>query len=249
MKIFGLPFFFLSLSETCFGAGLNAYAAVGHSLGLDHGQTSIVASLFVTLLVVLFGLSFRANLAKDDGIAPSGKFSLRFLFEGLLEFIYGIGKENCGHHYRNHLPLLCGIFIFVLVSNLSGLVPGFPPATETIELNLAMGLMVFFSYNYAGLKEHGIGYLKHFLGPVLFIAPLMFLIEIASHASRPLSLAIRLMANIFGDHLLLGVFTDLTYFVVPTLLMFLGLLVAVIQAFLFTLLTSIYISLAIAHDH
>ena len=112
-----------------------------------------------------------------------------------------------------------------------------------------MGLIVFVCYNWAGIREHGFAYIKQFLGPVAFIAPLLLPIEMISHASRPLSLALRLYANIFGDHLVVGIFSQLTYLVVPSLLMFFGLLVAVIQSFIFVLLTCIYISMAKSHDH
>jgi F-type H+-transporting ATPase subunit a len=109
--------------------------------------------------------------------------------------------------------------------------------------------VVFVTYNYAGIKEHGTHYIKQFLGPVVFLMPLMFLIETVAHLARPVSLSLRLLGNIFGDHLVLSVFTGLTYVILPSFLLFFGLLVASIQSFVFTLLSSIYISLAISHDH
>jgi F-type H+-transporting ATPase subunit a len=144
---------------------------------------------------------------------------------------------------------LAAIFLFVLTCNLTGLIPGFPPPTVSMDTNLGMGFIVFLVYNYAGFKEHGMAYLKHFAGPVIYIAPLFFCIELVSHASRPLSLSLRLVGNIYGDHTLLGIFTGLSYIVFPALLMFFGLLVAVVQSFVFTLLSGIYISMAISHDH
>jgi F-type H+-transporting ATPase subunit a len=195
-------------------------------------------------------LKFSASVAASgQDVEPNGRFSLRFLVESLMEFVLGIAKDNCGHEYRKFFPFLATLFIFILACNLSGLIPGFPPPTESMDTNVAMGLIVFLVYNWAGLKEHGSGYIKHFLGPVVFIAPLYFCIEIVSHLSRPLSLGLRLMGNIFGDHTLLGVFTSLSYIVLPALLMFFGLLVAVVQSFVFMLLTGIYISMAISHDH
>jgi F-type H+-transporting ATPase subunit a len=101
----------------------------------------------------------------------------------------------------------------------------------------------------AGIKEHGAGYIHQFTGPILFAAPLMLIIETVSHLARPFSLSLRLMGNIFGDHILLQVLTGLTIFVVPGLIMFFGLLVACIQSFIFTLLSGVYISMAVSHDH
>ena len=144
---------------------------------------------------------------------------------------------------------MCGLFLFILVSNLTGLVPGFVPSTESINTNLAMGLMVYVIYNLAGIKEHGWAYVKQFLGPVWWLAPLFFCIEFISHLARPMSLSLRLYGNIFGDHLVLSVFTGLTWLVLPAFLLFFGLLVAVLQSFVFTLLTGIYLSLALSHDH
>ncbi len=180
---------------------------------------------------------------------PSGKFSLMTIIEQMLDVVYGVAKDTCGHDYRKFLPLLSGLFFFIIISNLSGLFPGLVPPTESISTNLALGLSVFLVYNAAGIKEHGWSYAKQFWGPVGFIGPLLVIIELVSHLSRPMSLSIRLMMNIVGDHLILTIFTGLTYLVIPAILMFFGLLVACIQSFVFTMLSGIYISMAISHDH
>src|SRR5690606_25338735 len=148
----------------------------------------------------------------------------RFVVDMLMDVVHGLGKDNCGKNYVNYLPLLAGLFVYILVCNLTGLIPGCRPATETMYGKVAMGVGVFLVYNYAGLREHGPSYFKQFLGPAIFIAPLFLGIEIFSHLSRPLSLGLRLTGNIFGDHMLLGVFTGLTVFVFPAVLMFFGLL-------------------------
>jgi F-type H+-transporting ATPase subunit a len=117
-------------------------------------------------------------------------------------------------------------------------------------MTFGLGLVSFAAYNAYGMKAQGVGgHLKHFLGPVIFIAPLMLIIEIFSHGFRPVSLGIRLFANMDADHKVLGLFTDLTHFVIPVLFYGLGTFVAIVQAFVFTMLTAIYISLAVAHDH
>jgi len=229
---------------------INYYNMILHELDLGHEWMPTVGSLTVTLVVIGVGFYFKSAIQKDAGdIVPNGKFSLRYLLEVILEFVYSIGKDNCGDNYRKYLPILSALFVFILFCNLSGLVPGFPPPTENMSHNVAMGLVAFLVYNYAGYKEHGFGYIKTFMGPVLAIAPLIFVIELISHASRPLSLGLRLTGNIFGDHILLGVMTGLAKLVVPSALMFFGLLVAVMQSFVFTLLTALYISMAVSHDH
>lgn len=245
----------VSLSDSAFASGgiphtINYYEKIVHALHVSPMWEPTVGGILVLVVLTSVGLYFKNSLAKSkDDVAPSGKFSLRFVVEGILEFLVGLSKDYCGDHFRNYLPFLSALFLFILTANLSGLVPGFPPPTESMDTNVAMGIVVFFVYNYAGLKEHGLAYVKHFLGPVAAIAPVFFCIELVSHGSRPLSLGLRLAGNIYGDHTLLGVFTGLTYVVLPAVLMFFGLLVAVVQSFVFTLLTGIYISMATSHDH
>ncbi len=241
-------------AEAAYASGIpqtiDYYEIVAHNLGLGKQWVPTIGGLLVLVIVTLMGLYYKSAVAKaKDEVAPSGKFSLRFVLEGILEFLHGLAKDNCGESFRKFLPFLSALFIFILTCNLSGLVPGFPPPTESMDTNVAMGLIVFLVYNYAGLKEHGFAYVKHFLGPVAAIAPIFFCIELVSHGSRPLSLGLRLAGNIYGDHTLLGVFTGLSYVFLPAVLMFFGLLVAVVQSFVFTLLTGIYISMAISHDH
>jgi len=229
---------------------INFYHMALHALHLDPMWEPTLGGLACLALLVLLGSAFRRSVLKDvDDVVPSGRFSLRFVFEEILEFVVGLAKDNTGAKYRNYLPFLAALFLYILVCNLSGLIPGFPPPTETMDNNVAIGLTVFLVYNVAGVKEHGAGYIKHFLGPVAFIAPLFFCIELVSHFSRPLSLGLRLAGNIYGDHTLLGVFTSISYLVFPAFLLFFGLLVAVVQSFVFTLLSGIYISMAISHDH
>jgi F-type H+-transporting ATPase subunit a len=236
------------------GAGvanfINYYEILLHSLHISHVWEPTLGGLLCLLVIVLCGLYYRASVNKSgDEVAPSEKFSLRFLIEEMLEFVVGIAKDNTQEQYRNFFPFLAALFVYIVVCNLSGLIPGFPPPTETMDNNVAVGICTFLVYNYAGIKEHGTAYIKHFLGPVVFIAPLFFCIELVSHFSRPLSLGLRLTGNIYGDHTLLGVFTSLSYLVFPALLMFFGLIVAIVQSVVFTLLSGIYISMAISHDH
>lgn len=222
---------------------------VVESLGLDEKFMPVASAIFGLTILTFVGTVFK-KFAEDSlgDVTPKSKFSLGVLVEVIMDFLYNLTKDQCGHHFRNFLPFLSTIFLFILTVNLTGMIPGFPPATENMSTNVAIGLFAFVVYNIAGLKVNGTHYLKHFLGPVAFIAPLYLGIEIFSHASRPLSLGLRLMGNIFGDHLLLGVFSGLVPLIAPIPLMFFGLLVSCIQSFIFTLLTGIYISMAISHD-
>lgn len=247
----------LTAASTAHAAGggipavIDYYHIVLHALHIDAKWLPTAGGLFALFLITMLGLRYKSAVAAaGTDVTPDGRVNNRFVVESLLDFVYGIARDNCGEHFRKFFAFLAAIFIFILTCNLTGLVPGFHPATMSMDTNVAIGLIVFVVYNYAGLKEHGFGgYFKHFLGPVAFIAPLFFAIELVSHGSRPLSLGLRLMGNIYGDHTLLGVFTGLSYIVFPALLLFFGLLVSVVQSFVFTLLSGIYISLAISHEH
>ena len=223
-------------------------------LGLEAVWLPTASAVLALLVCLLLGLAYRTRvmrlLNRDAQLAPSARFSLVSAVDAVLDFLHGLARDACGEKYfAPFFPLLASFFIFILICNLSGLVPGLPPATESMSTTVALGVIAFLIYNYAGLREHGMSYAKQFFGPLLFIAPLFFVIEIFSHFSRPVSLSLRLMVNIFADHLLLNVFTGLTYLLMPAALLFFGLLVACLQSFVFTLLTSIYISMAVSHDH
>ena len=141
------------------------------------------------------------------------------------------------------------LFIFVLISNVLGLIPGFLPPTSHLTVNFGCALVVFVYYNYCGFKENGVGYLKHFMGPVIWLAPLMIVVEIIGHSVRPFSLSLRLFGNINGDHMLVGTISELIPILASVPFLFLGLFVAFLQAFIFTLLTMVYISMSTAHNH
>lgn len=222
-------------------------------IGTFHNPDNKVhVATLVLVVVLLIALSLLGRMALGKGeqaVAPDGRLSLKGFFEVFTEFIAGLSDSIIGEHGRKYVPMFAGIFFFIFFNNLVGMIPGMTPATDNLNTTLAVGLVVFVIYNYYGFKENGMGYLKHFAGPVLVLAPLMFCIEIISHLVRPVSLALRLKVNMEGDHLILGVFTGLLPYVVPSVFYLLGLLVCFLQAFIFTLLTIIYISMAIAHDH
>jgi F-type H+-transporting ATPase subunit a len=135
------------------------------------------------------------------------------------------------------------------VANLIGLVPGFLPPTSNFNTTLGLGLISFLAYNAYGLREKGGDHLKHLLGPVWWLAFIMLPVELFSQGFRPISLGIRLFANMFADHEVVSIFTSMTKLFVPVLFYLLGAFVCVVQAFVFTMLSAIYISLSVAHDH
>lgn len=212
----------------------------------DYALTSILVTVgLIVLAVIGHGRLSRAETA----VVPSESLSLGLVLQYFVEAIRGLAEGVIGHHSARHVPLLGSLFLFILVSNLLGLVPGFAPPTGNFNITLALGVVAFVAYNWYGAREHGISYVRQFLGPVIFLAPLMIVVEVFSHAFRPLSLAIRLFANMFADHMVVEKFTELTRLLVPVPFYALGAFVGVIQAFVFTMLTAIYIALALSHDH
>ncbi len=212
----------------------------------------ILGAILVVLFLIFAAYKIKRNLSKEDAVLPDVKFSLRTIFEILtIDFLLDLFTNMMGSREKakKYFPLLGTAFMFILFSNLLGMIPGFLAPTGNFNTPVACALVVFIMYNFYGFKEHGIGYLKQFAGPLIYIAPLMFVIELVSHLVRPASLSLRLFWNMTGDHLVLGIFTNLTHLVIPALFIALGLFVSLLQAFIFTVLSAIYISLAITHEH
>lgn len=209
------------------------------------------ATAFLVMIgLVLFALRARAQLAgAADPTVPDAGLSARNLAEVVTEMIHNLAESIIGHGAEKYVPFFGSLFIFILASNLVGLLPGFTPPTDNFNITLALGVISFAVYNYYGVREHGAKYLKQFMGPLLLLAPLMIIVELFSHLFRPASLAIRLYGNMFADHLLLGIFTDLTKVAVPVIFYLLGTFVSLVQALVFTLLSMVYVGLAVSHDH
>ncbi len=211
----------------------------------------IFGAILVLLFLIYAGFKIKKTLSRDDAILPDEKFSLRTIFEILtIDFLFDLFTNMLGskENAKRYFPILGASFFFILFANLLGIVPGFLPPTGNFNTPVACAIVIFVLYNYYGFKENGISYLKHFAGPVLFLAPLMFIIEVISHFVRPISLSLRLFMNITGDHMVLGVFTNLVHYIIPAIFVGLGIFVSILQAFIFTVLSAIYISLATAHD-
>ena len=220
-------------------------------LHVSNEYSQFIGAGFVSFLLLLVGLRMKIHYARkgDAAVAPDGRVSLVNLMEWAVEQLDGFTVGIIGPKYgRKYTGLIGTLFLFILFMNLLGNIPGFPAPTANININLGMAVFVFLTYNAIGVKEHGFGYLKHFMGPVLWLAPLMFLIELISHLVRPASLSIRLFGNINGDHIAVGIFQDFTYLVIPVFFMGLGLFVAFIQALVFSMLSAVYIQLALSHE-
>lgn len=218
--------------------------------GVGHHYAHIATLAIVSIILILVGISARVALGTgESAVIPAGKFSVRGVFEFFTEFIGKLADQVIGHSGRAFAPYFCALFVFILVNNFVGLLPGMVPATQNFNTTLALGIFSFIAYNVIGIKHGGLGYLKHFLGPVWWLAPLMLAIELLSHILRPLTLGLRLANVMTGDHTVLSVFLNL-FPVGPAIPFYLmGMLVCTIQAFVFTLLSMVYIALATAHDH
>lgn len=218
------------------------------ALGVPHSaahpwETWLTMEILVAVIIfVLFAL-LRSRLSVEH----PGKFQLTF--EALYKFLAGQAHEALEHGSSKYVPFIGTLFIFILFMNLIGIIPGFESPTMTPAVPCGLAVCVFLYYNYMGIREQGIGkYLAHFAGPVWYLAWLMIPIEIISHLSRPLSLTVRLFGNMFAGDKVTMTFLGLTYFVVPVIFMGLHVFVAFLQAFIFMLLSTIYIAGAVAHE-
>jgi F-type H+-transporting ATPase subunit a len=207
--------------------------------------TNAVAMQFVVfvLLVIVFAI-VRSRLSVDRPGA------LQHIFEGAHGFITGQSHEIIGHHSEGFTPFLMALGFFILSSNLIGLIPGFEsPTGLSPSVPLGCAICSFFYYQTQGFKHAGIGYLKHFAGPMPLLAPLMIPIELISHLARMLSLTIRLYANMFAGDMVTLVFFSLVPVGVPILFLGLHMGVSFLQTYIFVLLTTVYLAGAVAEEH
>lgn len=214
-------------------------------------ETVHVATLAVaTVATVAVGAVARAQLGSGQtAVIPASRFSLRGIFELVTEFIYKLANQVIGHEGKHYVPYFSAIFFFILFNNFIGIIPGMTPATENMNTAFAMGVFSFLAYNFIGFKRQGWHYLKHFVGPIWWMFMIMVPIEIISNLIRPLTLGLRLSNVMRGDHTVLSVFLDLVPFGIPIPFYLMGFLVSMIQAFVFTLLSMVYVALAQASDH
>jgi F-type H+-transporting ATPase subunit a len=200
------------------------------------------------LLVVLGFIAFFTLVRTSLSVEKPG--SAQQIAELIHEFIGGQAETVIGHGYERFQAFVTCIFLFVLVCNIIGLIPGVEAPTQSVVVPFGLAVATFIYYNYHGVREQGIvGYLKHFAGPVWWIAWLLFPIEVISHVARMMSLTIRLWANMFAGDLVTLVFFSLVPVGIPVIFLAMHLGVSVVQAFVFMLLSMIYLGQAVAHEH
>jgi F-type H+-transporting ATPase subunit a len=205
---------------------------------------SVSMEILAVFILILIFLAVRSRLSVDK---PGG---IQHVAEMVHDFITTQSEEIIGEHSDRFTPFLTALFLFILVSNLIGLIPTLESPTATIEITLGCAVVAFIYYNVQGIREQGpIGYLKHFMGPVWWLAWLLFPIEIISHLARVMSLSIRLYANMFAGDAVTNAFFALVPLGVPAIFLMLHVAVSLLQAYIFTLLTTIYLQGAVTHEH
>jgi F-type H+-transporting ATPase subunit a len=216
-----------------------------HLLGLPHHLTY---TWLLMIFFLLLGLLIRNRLQ----LLPD-KFQV--VLEAVVGGIYNFFEEILGHETRRFFPLIATLGIYIFLCNIMSLIPLFDSPTNMLNTTLAMAIIVFIYYNYVGIRKHGFSYIKHFLGPIWWLSPLFFIVELISHFSRMLSLSFRLFGNIRGKDILLMVLFTLVVlskgilFLVPLPIFVLGLFVSLIQALIFALLSAMYLALAVEEEH
>jgi F-type H+-transporting ATPase subunit a len=203
----------------------------------------IVMQFVVVLLLMMVVALLRFRLSADR---PG---SFQQAFELLYEFVYGQAEDQIGHEGRRYMGYFGTIFLFILTANLIGIVPCFESPTQNPSVTAGCALTTFIYYNLVGIQALGFKYPLTFAGPVWWLAPLMLPIEVISHMARCLSLTVRLYANMFAGEQVTMVFLKLTFFLVPVIFMGLHVFVGLIQAYIFMLLTMVYVGGAVAHEH
>jgi F-type H+-transporting ATPase subunit a len=201
-------------------------------------ELTVAGGLVLFFLIVRFTLSVeKPNPAQQ-------------IAEMINEFTGSTADQIIGHGYQTFQAFVTCVFLFIVINNLLGLIPGIVTPTSQPVVPLGIALCTFAYYNFYGLKEQGfVGYMKHFAGPIWWISWLLFPIEVISHLARVMSLTIRLYANMFASDLVTLVFFSLIPIGIPVIFLGLHAFVSLIQAYVFMLLAMIYLSIAVAHEH
>ncbi len=200
----------------------------------------VMVFIVAALLVVLLGL-----VSRKPALVPGSRQNIA---EMIVQMFEGLIVDTVGPEGRKYLPVVATVGLFVFGCNMIGLVPGFMSPTSKLNVTLGCALVVFFYYHAQGVKAQGLKYFKHFMGPIPALAPLMIPIEIISHFSRPVSLSMRLFGNIFAEELLIVIMASIIPFFLPLPFMAVAIFTALIQSFVFVLLSCIYIAGAVAQE-
>jgi F-type H+-transporting ATPase subunit a len=211
-------------------------------------------ALIAALIVLIATMRYRAYIASDphNGAVPPRRFTLAAMTDGFVGAVYKLAVDVMGEEdAKRYLPFVGTIGLFIFCCNIQGLIPGLLPPTDTLKTNLALAAIVFVSYFAIGIIRNPKHFLGEFLGPKIgglpLLAPLFIFLETASHLARPISLSLRLMGNMLGDHKVVLAIGSLVALLAPVPFLLLGVLVAIVQTLIFTLLSTIYIGLALHH--
>ena len=200
--------------------------------------------LFAVFVLVAIPITFSI-IAKRPSLIPT---PIQNIFEIYIEFVDNMLKENMGEKGRKYFALVAGLGLFIFFGNLLGMIPGFESYTANINTTLALALLVFVIYNIEGIRKHGASYIKQFMGPIPAAAPVFFIIEVISHISRPITLALRLFANMTGGELITIVLIMLIPLLIPLPIMVVHLIAVFLQTYVFMILTTVYIAGAISDE-
>ncbi len=223
----------------------------------------VQATLLAGVLMLLAGGRVRRSLAAaNGGVVPDEGITLRNVIEVLIEGLANLARDRIGEDWRRYFPIIATMFFFILVSNLIGLIPGVGGATSDVNTTFGWAVIAWALYTWIGITKHQGAYLVKFMGPsfgtteifgrtlhLRWLAPFMMILEIPLDLARIGTLALRLLANMFADHMVIAVWIKLVPILIPAIFMGLGLVVAVLQAFVFALLTMVYIGLALDEPH
>jgi F-type H+-transporting ATPase subunit a len=209
---------------------------------------NVTHAFLVSIILIVTALIVRGSLK----LVPRG---IQNFVEMMVDAIWKLVDDNIGHHWSKTLfPFICTIFLFILLCNFMGLVPGFASATANVNTNAAMAIPVFLLTHVLGVRVHGVSYINQFLGPIRSLAALplmilMFFVEVIGHFARPITLTVRLFGNMTGKHIILLVLGIIAPIIAPAVILGLGVLVSVVQAFVFALLATLYLAGALEAAH
>lgn len=223
--------------------------ALLHFLGIQpaHPDAPITNAVAMEVVVILLLIGFFVLVRSRLSVQSPG--GMQHVVEMVDEFINEQADQVIGHGYERFVPYITALAFFILLSNLLGLIPGFESPTAYAGVPLGCAIVTFIYYHWYGIRHHGGSYIKQFLGPVGLLAPLMFVIEVVSHFARILSLTVRLYANMFAGDMVTLAFFSLIPVLVPVLFLALHLGVALVQTFIFVMLTMVYIGMAVSEEH
>ena len=220
---------------------------INHALGAPEGVHIIPAHIIMATFVLLFCFAFFTFVRSRLSMENPGR--LQQGVEVGVEFLGDQLDEIIGPSGRKYLNMIGTLGIFIMFSNLIGLIPGMVAPTSNINVTAGCAIVVFLYYNLQGIRAQGIiKYLKHFMGPVWWLAPLMVIIEVISHIARPFSLTVRLFVNIFAEELLIVVFFGLIPLILPLPFMAYAVFGGMLQAYIFIVLTMVYLAGAVATE-